>query len=321
MNRTLRALLVVGVCLLALGLAAATITDPTTTGVGGDGGSGGLGGGGDLGGQRNASGASGGGGPPPIPLGTCVPTLITWQFKLGVLVGALLVGALLVRRYDFLTLVAVYGVLLFPGLVAYALLTDCGPLDYPTQQPPPVSPNFSGTPLPFTGNGSGGGGGAAGAVSTPPALALLLVGAVLVLAVLLLRASGDTDATAGSDDPAAADDDAPDEETLADVGRAAGAAADRIDDAGTDAENEVYRAWREMTDLLDVPNPESSTPEEFAAAARDAGMAADHVDTLTELFNDVRYGGAAVDDDRARRAREALRAIEAAYGDDAGDGA
>ncbi|QLC33720.1 DUF4129 domain-containing protein [Halarchaeum sp. CBA1220] len=319
MNRTLRALLVVGVCLLALGLAAATITDPATTGVGGNGGSGGLGGGGALGGEQNASGASGGG-PPPVPVGTCVPALLTWQFKLGVLLATLLVGALLVYRYDWLTLVAVYGVLLLPGLVAYALLTDCGPLDYPTQQPPPVSTNFSGTPLPFTGNGSGGGG-AVGAVSTPPALALLLVGAVLVLAVLLLRASGDTDATAGSDDPATADDDAPDEETLTDVGRAAGAAADRIDDAGTDAENEVYRAWREMTALLDVPHPESSTPEEFAAAARDAGMAADHVDTLTELFNDVRYGGAAVDDERARRAREALRAIEAAYGDDGGGGA
>ncbi|GGL32801.1 hypothetical protein GCM10009037_15600 [Halarchaeum grantii] len=319
MHRALRALLVVGVCLLALGLAAATITDPTTTGVGGNGGSGGLGGGGVLGSEQNASGASGGG-PPPIPVGTCVPALLTWQFKLGVLLATLLVGALLVYRYDWLTLVAVYGVLLLPGLVAYALLTNCGPLDYPTQQPPPVSTNVSSTPLPFTGNGSGGGG-AVGAVSTPPALALLLVGAVLVLAVLLLRASGDTDATAGSDDPATTDDDAPDEETLTDVGRAAGAAADRIDDAGTDAENEVYRAWREMTALLDVPNPESSTPEEFAAAARDAGMAAEHVDTLTELFNDVRYGGAAVDDERARRARDALRAIEAAYGDDGGDGA
>jgi len=79
-------------------------------------------------------------------------------------------------------------------------------------------------------------------------------------------------------------------------------------------ENEVYRAWREMTGHLDVENPESSTPAEFAAAAESVGMDDAHVAELTDLFREVRYGGAAATDDREQRAIDALRAIESTYG-------
>jgi len=72
-----------------------------------------------------------------------------------------------------------------------------------------------------------------------------------------------------------------------------------------------------MTDHLEVRDPTSSTPAEFATAAVEAGMAREHVDELTELFEAVRYGGADVTEDRERRAVEALRRIEATY---AGDG-
>lgn len=310
MNRTLRALLVVGVCLLAFGLAAATITNPSAAGFGGGGGpTVGGGGGGGLFGHHNASGAGGGG--PPVPRGTCVPTLVTWQFKLGVLLAVAVVALLLARRYSWLVPVAVFGVLLAPALVAYALLTDCGARSSLAGSPPVKPPNLS-SPLPFSGNGSGGGG-AASAATSPPALALVVIAAVVVLVLVALYATGDSDEAEPEEPDAEAD-----EETLADVGRAAGAAADRIDDVEGDVENEVYRAWREMTDLLDVPNPASSTPGEFAAAAREAGMDAEHVDALTDVFRDVRYGGREADAARERRARDALRAIEDAYGADAG---
>jgi hypothetical protein len=115
------------------------------------------------------------------------------------------------------------------------------------------------------------------------------------------------------------EDDAPDADestaATAAVGRAAGRAADRIEDEAA-VDNEVYRAWAEMTDLLDVPDPETSTPREFQAAAVDAGMAADDVRELTRLFETVRYGGAEPDGEAEERAVAVLRRIETAYAGD-----
>jgi hypothetical protein len=111
------------------------------------------------------------------------------------------------------------------------------------------------------------------------------------------------------------DDWTPEEGELSDleaVGEAAGAAADRIE-TQADVTNEVYRAWAEMTRHLDIPHPDTTAPDEFAEAAVEAGMAAEDVETLTELFQDVRYGGADPDA-RAEEAVAALRRIERTYG-------
>ena len=158
--------------------------------------------------------------------------------------------------------------------------------------------------------GGGGGGSADGATQTfatdPPLLAIAL-GAVLLLGVALaLRSSGDeTDDTEPIPNPAT---------DVAAIGRAAGRSADRI--AGeSSVENEVYRAWREMTTHLGVERPQSSTPGEFARAATRAGMAHEDVTELTDLFRAVRYGGSAVTDDRETRAVAALRRIEREYAD------
>jgi len=105
-----------------------------------------------------------------------------------------------------------------------------------------------------------------------------------------------------------------DDDALSALGDAAGAAADSIEEP-TAAENEVYRAWRRMTAALDVDEPTSSTPEDFAEAAVDAGMDPEHVARLTDLFRDVRYGGKDADE-REEHAVEVLRQIERAYGGD-----
>lgn len=104
------------------------------------------------------------------------------------------------------------------------------------------------------------------------------------------------------------------------VSRAAGEAADRIESAPDAAayENEVYRAWREMTRLLDVPRPAASTPGEFCRAALEAGLDPEASRTLTRAFEDVRYGTADPTTDRERRVVEALRRIEATHGDGGG---
>ena len=157
----------------------------------------------------------------------------------------------------------------------------------------------------------GGGGGEVAEVATDPSLVVFAVVAVVLVgaaAVLLRSVSGEAD-----DDPVVPDPDDPDPE-VREVGAAAGRAADRIDATG-DVENAVYRAWREMTDPLDLSR-ETSTPGEFAAAAVDAGMRREDVSELTRLFESTRYGGVAVDEGREQRATTALRRIERAYGEE-----
>jgi hypothetical protein len=137
---------------------------------------------------------------------------------------------------------------------------------------------------------------------------------VLIGAVgLLYRTMGEEEVVAVEDD---AVEDGPDLDQFAE---AAGRAADRIEEHNADVDNAVYRAWVEMTDLLDVDKPEMYTPGEFADTAVSLGMAEDDVNELTRLFNEVRYGGRDAST-REDQALEILRNIEAEYGgDDQGD--
>src|SRR5699024_10898172 len=88
----------------------------------------------------------------------------------------------------------------------------------------------------------------------------------------------------------------------------------------TTVENEVYRAWHEMTTQLEMENPDSSTPGEFARAATDAGMSRRDVDELTDLFRTVRYGDGTITTDLETRAVAALRRIEETYAEESWTG-
>lgn len=174
---------------------------------------------------------------------------------------------------------------------------------------------------PFVGAGGGTGFAIGLPVPTPGGFSLPVPGPALVLTALVAGAAAlwyrsDTDASLeglGHDDEGDVDGASVD---LTAMGRAAGAAADRID-ADADLTNEVYRAWDEMRAHLDAPDPETTAPAEFAESAVAAGMDPDDVAELTGLFAEVRYGGRDPAD-RADRAVAALRRIEAAYAD--GDG-
>lgn len=149
-----------------------------------------------------------------------------------------------------------------------------------------------------------------GPSTTSPALLLAAGVAILVmfgiLAALTNDGSGRLGATGGEDPDA-------DGDALAAMARTAGRAADRLEDADADVDNEVYRAWEEMTEHLEVANRGARTPGEFRTAALDAGMARQDVDLLTDLFEEVRYGGAPATSGREEEAAEALRRIETTY--------
>lgn len=75
-------------------------------------------------------------------------------------------------------------------------------------------------------------------------------------------------------------------------------------------ENEVASAWFEMVERLDLADRRDLTPRECAAAARRRGVDGDAARRLTALFEEVRYGGAGVTDERRRRAEENLREVQ-----------
>ena len=102
---------------------------------------------------------------------------------------------------------------------------------------------------------------------------------------------------------------------LARIGARAGEAARRIESHGR-ADNEVYAAWAGMIRLVNVDDPETCTPREFATAAVEAGMNPEHVEELTTLFELVRYGNRSPKS-YEDRAVDVLRAIESTYATEA----
>lgn len=214
--------------------------------------------------------------------------------------GALLMG------YDRALGIAA-AVVLFVGLLGVYFLLS-GTIDAPS--PGGDLPNVTGDPL--------GGGGDRGSVDEsaadnerdlPTLVTFGVVGFALLAALgLIYYASASVDASVDPSPPP--EPDAPDREA---VGAAAARAVDRIDDHEGDAENAVYEAWVEMTTALDVPDPTTSTPGEFADAATAAGMDESRVAELTDLFERVRYGSEPVTADHERQAVETLRAIQAAH--------
>lgn len=154
-------------------------------------------------------------------------------------------------------------------------------------------------------------GGAAGdgqAAPTDPAIPPLVIVVGVALAIGLLVVVMTRMQRSTGPDP----DDEDDADEMKAVGRAAGRAADRLEDEA-EADNEIYRAWVEMTDLLNLAKPARKTPGEFATAAVDAGMDADDVSELTRLFEEVRYGEHEPTSADEQRAIEIFRRIEAAY--------
>jgi hypothetical protein len=288
MSADLRTAAVAALAVLAVAFAAATLGStvaPEPQGLGG--------------GAADGSGSAPAGGAPPAeepPLGSPVPSDVVTAIVLVALL-AVLAYALRNRR------VAVRALLV--GAVAAAFLVVLADLlPTPGRLPEPTAigaGNGSAPPL----------GGSASAPVTPSSVLALVGLAVALVAVLVLlgrSGGGDENERVGGVGTGDGDD-------AAAVGRAAGRAADRIE-AEASAENEVYRAWREMTGLLDVESPETSTAGEFAGAAVEAGLGREDVAELTRLFEDVRYGDRDPSTEYERRAVAVFRRIEDRYTED-----
>lgn len=143
--------------------------------------------------------------------------------------------------------------------------------------------------------------------------------AVGLLSLILITAIGLSFRQSGANPRAPEIDASPEtarpDVTAAEIGDVAGRAADRIEDDDAFS-NEVFRAWSEMTSLLEFENPSVATPRDFEQAAMKTGLAQRDVRELTELFEDVRYGNRSPTAEREEQAIELLRRIERTYGED-----
>ncbi|ARS88845.1 DUF4129 domain-containing protein [Natrarchaeobaculum aegyptiacum] len=277
----------------AVALAAATLPSPLETG--GEGGDLGTGDGGDA--ERR---------PPGTVLepeaSEGVPPVLEYLAYLLVLLAAVaLAWYLIVHRREVVKWLAVGAVVLFVLFVVGELLPTIAEPDLvPVEEQPPADDALPGegdgeqTPMPVN----------------PVVLVLAAVAAVFLIALLATRGGGSLPSPPGlRGDRSASTDSEPDAAAIAD---AAGRAADRIEDSTVD--NDVYRAWQEMTELLEVDRPEVTTPRQFADAAVDAGMGPADVEELTRLFEDVRYGETEPTAELNERAKTVFRRIESEYG-------
>jgi hypothetical protein len=302
---------VVGVvCVLAVAAAAATLAAPQPTDR--------AAGGGSLQDDANAEEQGEGGssdadpivspGRLDVDIGACVPWLYSLPFWLAV-AGVTTVGWLYARyRQDALAATAYVSVLALPFTFVWLLLSKCG-VDEET--PAGLVPSDVVAP-PEGGDATFGLLGETGRFASPTWLVVLV--AVVGLGAIALALAGDAEDADDPDEPVPEAVDAPQDHDVVELGAVAGRAADRIEgDARMD--NEIYRAWVEMTAHLDVPHPESSTPGEFQRAAVDAGVDPDTVGELTALFERVRYGDEPPTEETEARAVDALRAMEASSSD------
>ena len=304
------AVLVALLALVALGFAAATLDTAVDTGSGGFGGGGGEAPSSGESEEEPSVVSSPGGAGELSATGVCLPWLRSPPVLAVVGLGLALIAGVVYRdTASPFASSAVAGVMGVPiGLLIWAL-SAC---ELAGRTPETGSGGNGTGVLPEAAPGGGGLGGGEGAAAPEVVFAAVIVAAIVVSVGIFFLVGGDDEAEgdeADGSDPAG--EDPPD---LDAIGRAAGAAADRIE--SSDADNEVYRAWRDMTDVLDVDRPDSSTPAEFATAAVDAGVDEEPVTALTEVFERVRYGGEEATDDRERRAVEALRRIEERHGGD-----
>ena len=221
-------------------------------------------------------------------------------YVFGFFVLMAMATVLVAWRRDVITAWSAVAVMVVVFLFVATLMTMAGSPFEPTNG----SANLSEPPdRSALGSGSGDQPNTAPPATALPTGMLVFVGLLLGLSAILgfSRRGGDESSPPEEEDA--------DEATVAEVGAAAGRAADRLE-GDADLENPIYEAWHDMTAALDEPGEPTETPTEFRDRAIAAGLPPGPVAELTTVFRDVRYGHEAATAERVEVATAALRDVE-----------
>lgn len=289
---TIRGLAVAGLGIIAVALAGAAIEDPRSERPPGEG-----------------EGAAGGGGGMPLPDPVESPTVPFLPELLFGLFGLFLIVGLVYLLYSYREAAPMLLAIVAMAVIV-ALFLRFASFDFPEGMM--RAPPENATSLPGTGGGDRTD--PEGEVQWLPIALVLGAFWLVVLAAAAVtlggRHRGTSLGTAEEPDPSGEKG----RRVRQDLGAAAERAADRI--VATDGyENEIYRAWDEMTNLLDVSSPRTATPGDFARQAIAQGMHPADVRDLTRLFEEVRYGDRPPTSEREAEAVTLLRRIAERYGE------
>lgn len=189
--------------------------------------------------------------------------------------------------------------------VAIAMIALMGPRVMGWSNANPEESPTSESPTLVEGGGSSSVDSAADATAEALPIVLIALGTIVVLAAVVVvlntvLSSDDEDSSESTD--ASIDSDV-------EVSSAMNTTARRsLDDV--DATNAVYRAWRDLVDDIDDADRRTDTPSEVAQRAVESGFDQQAVRTLTEAFEEVRYGQCPPTSDREARAQSALDSLQ-----------
>lgn len=298
-----RPILIGIICVVAIVLAAATLTTAVDVngglgsgdGVGGDIGND-NGGGSDSDPDDRAGGAAG----EPLFGDLCVEVTLHPLVTIAVFGGLLAVGLLLWIKTGLLAATAITALIAVPVLLIMALLTagcaDVTPAEETADSVGDAISSLGGNEG-LSGNGDG-----FGVDVTLPTIVLvvglLLGGAALLLAVRTSSLSSEEDDDLDPADPTELGFSSTDERSL----------VDPLDEE-LDPDNPVYQAWAEMAQAVAPDSATPMTPSDYAQVAIDDGLDQESVLELTHQFQVVRYGTATVTEQRKNAATDALQQL------------
>lgn len=289
---TVLALIVATLCLFAVAIAAAAIAEPPidATGIGG-----------------GTGGENGGFFVPADPVDHSIDGIFpAWMGDLVAIVTAVLLvlGLIAIIRHwrDYLPTAVAFMLIIGAVMLLLALVMQR------LERGEDIGLSLRGdTSTIGFGNGA--------AISNGGELMIAVIIAATIASILLVGAVMMGSGRSSSDIPRENQSQAQptNSDSAAEIGRIAGEVANRFDSESS-MENDIFRAWKQMSDLVSRGAPTSKTAGEFATAAIEGGMDPGDVSALTRMFEDVRYGTMPVTPEREHTAIQIFRRIERKYG-------